>query len=133
MSPGTQFQNIQRDVFLTWAYSTIKNPLDPAAAQQIDRSHNFPVSGQHYFIEAGGQLASVWDFRSNGPTKGNKGATVVAKVTGDIASPTWTAIDWQELSRVSGELADTIFRIDTVGGNPPQDVSIYLSAVVVCD
>ena len=132
LSPGNQFQGIQRDVYLTWAFSTLKDPLDPAVAQQIERSHDFPVSGQHYFIDADGQRAPVFDFRNSGSTKGNKEAIVVAKVTGDTASPAYTAIDWQAMTHVSGNLADEIFLIDTVAGKPPQDVSVYLSAVVVC-
>ena len=47
--------------------------------QLIERSHDFPVSGQHYFIDADGQRAPVFDFRNSGSTKGNKEAIVVAK------------------------------------------------------
>ena len=99
-------------------------------AQQIKRFHDFPVSGQHYFIKDGGQLAPIFDFRSSGSTKGDNEAIVVAKVTGDIGSPVYTAIDWQEMTRMSGDLADEIFLIDTVAGKPPQDVSVYLKVVL---
>ena len=117
--PGHSFREIQGDAYINWAFNTIKNPLDPDLAKLFANRYNILVSGQHYFIEADGHLAPVWDFRSDGSTKGNQKAIVVAKVTGDIASPTNpTALDWQELSRVSGELADTIFRTDTVGGGP---------------
>lgn len=127
--PGPSFKDIQSDAYITWAYNIIKNPLDPALAKLFANRYNVPVSGQHYFIKSDGQLAPVWDFRSDGSTKGNQKAVVVAKVTGDITSPTHpTALDWQELSRVSGELADTIFRTDTIGGDPSPEVSIFRSA-----
>ena len=129
LSPGKQFQGIQRDLYLTWSHIALKDPLDRAVATQIQRFNNFPVSGQHYFTEAG----PVFDFRSSGSTKGNKEAIVVAKVTGDIGPSVYTAIDWQEMTRVSGDLADEIFLIDTVAGKPPQDVSFYLSTMVLRD
>ncbi|KAJ7823699.1 hypothetical protein B0H14DRAFT_3729796 [Mycena olivaceomarginata] len=41
--------------------------------------------------------------------------------TGDILAPTdhATNIDWLQLTAVQGELASGIFRVDTVGGQPP--------------
>ncbi|KAF8260887.1 hypothetical protein EI94DRAFT_1705972 [Lactarius quietus] len=112
--PGPDFKKIQENAFLDWTFSTIKNPFDPDLAQLIAKYFSIQVSGQHYYIEADGKLAPVWDLRSNGPTKGNKDAIVVGKVTRTIPSPGRNTIDWQELTR-------TIFRIDTVAGVPSRE------------
>ena len=91
-----------------------------------------PIAGQHYFINKDEKLAPVWDFRANGLTTGNKDAIVVAEEKGGFPSPQgYPAVDWLELHGASGGLADTIFRVYTVGGAPPASVSIFRSAIVV--
>lgn len=88
------------------------------------------VLGQHYFVgngtnpATGGQAISpVWDFRSNGE-KGNPEAMIVASRVGDIPAPTGPQdIDWLQLKKVSGGLADQVFRVDTKSGQPPKSVS----------
>ncbi|KAJ7690566.1 hypothetical protein B0H16DRAFT_1239094, partial [Mycena metata] len=46
---------------------------------------------------------------------------VISKVVGDIPDPTDPSfdIDWQAIDAVSGGLATQVFRIDTIGGQPP--------------
>lgn len=82
----------------------------------------------HYFVTSptGTGLSPVWDFRSTGAFAGNATAFVIGAKVGDILAPTdpATNIDWLALTNIEGNLASNIFRIDTVGGQPPTSVSI---------
>ena len=127
--PGPQFKDFQGEAYLAWVYNTIKDPLDPGLAKLFAQRYNIPVLGEQYSTEVNGQSAQVWDFRDDGQTKE---AIVVAKVTGEIV-PSDVKLPWQQLTHISGELADTIFRTDTAGGVAPQDVSISRAAMAVRD
>ena len=89
--------------------------------------------GQHYFVAngtnptTGGQaLTPVWDFTS-GVEKGNKNAIIFAAEEGDIPAPTGPDdVDWLQLKKVEGDLADTVYRVDTKGGQPPASVRSYI-------
>ena len=87
--------------------------------------------GRHYYVPdpsanaTSGKLLPKWDFTASGENKGNPDAYVVGKSVGTLASPDdpTTDVTWLELDGVEGELADTIFRYDTVNGQPPSSVS----------
>ena len=86
------------------------------------------ILGQHFFQPnpvTGSGVSPVWDFRSNPRFAGNADAYVLGKVNSSIASPTDATNDvtWLHVENVQGELADVIFRYDTVGGQPPASVS----------
>jgi len=131
--PAPEFSTIEDDAFAIWSKSQSNDPYNKDLSQQLQTQFNIPVSGQHYFINSNG-LAPVWDFRADGPTKGNKDAIVVAKVDATIPSPTGPPnVDWVQLSSVSGKLATKVFRVNTVEGDPPPSVSISRSAMVVRD
>ncbi|KAH9162055.1 hypothetical protein EDB89DRAFT_387572 [Lactarius sanguifluus] len=119
--PGSEFSKIEEDAFAAWTADPCDNPYEQNLAQDFQAKFNVSVSGQHYFIaNPDGSLAPVWDFRADGPTKGNPGAIVVAAEAGDIPSPTGPPnVDWVELTNVSGKLASTVFRVNTVAGDPP--------------
>lgn len=118
------------------AYSD-DDPYDPNLAQQFTDVYGITGVGQHYFIDSAnnigpsGSISPVWDFRG---TKGPQ-ALVVANVTGDLLSPSISppSVDWLELTALSGDLANYILRLYTVGGVPPTEVSIYRSVIVVHD
>ncbi|PSR73992.1 hypothetical protein PHLCEN_2v10223 [Hermanssonia centrifuga] len=81
------------------------------------------VLGQHYFITnpiTGSGLSPKWDFTS-ASEDGKPNAYVVGAKTGDILSPTDSAIniDWLSLSDAKGDLANQVFRVQTRGGQPP--------------
>jgi hypothetical protein len=78
------------------------------------------VKGQHYFVSQNGTLVPVWDLRSScGPN-----AIVFAQKVKDVPSPNGPQnVDWLELKKVSGDLANLIYRVDTVKGQPPSTVS----------
>ncbi|KAJ7789913.1 hypothetical protein B0H14DRAFT_2626610 [Mycena olivaceomarginata] len=66
-------------------------------------------------------LSPKWDFTSS---TGDASAFVVAAKVGDVPAPSDSSIsvDWLSLNRVDGDLATQIFRVDTVGGQPPSSV-----------
>jgi hypothetical protein len=72
---------------------------------------------------SGTGISPKWDFTSE-KFAGNANAFVLGAKTGDILAPTdhATNIDWLQLTAVQGELASGIFRVDTVGGQPPTSV-----------
>jgi hypothetical protein len=94
-------------------------------AQLFKRLWDIPVVGQHYFVDGDNDtLVPVFDFTSSGQTKGNKSAILFGKKIEDVQSPDGSDnIDWLELQKVSGELADNLYRVFTVKGQPPASVS----------
>ncbi|KAJ7124313.1 hypothetical protein C8R44DRAFT_734821 [Mycena epipterygia] len=113
------FSNIQTHAFNIWDKASPKT-----TANSIGRLVDAPtLLGFHYFINSptGTGLSPVWDFRSKGAFAGNATAFVVGAKVGDILAPSdpATNIDWLALTNIEGDLASNIFRIDTVGGQPP--------------
>ncbi|KII95406.1 hypothetical protein PLICRDRAFT_48366 [Plicaturopsis crispa FD-325 SS-3] len=80
------------------------------------------VLGYHYYVTnpiTGSGVSPEWDFTA-GKFAGNPDAFVVGARAGDIPSPDGSAnVDWLSINAVEGDLANEIFRIDTVGGQPP--------------
>jgi len=81
--------------------------------------------GHHYFVNNPTGAAGVspkFDFTSDSE-KGDPNAYVVTAKTGDIPAPQnpTTNVDWLELKAISGQgdLAEYVFRILTLGGQPP--------------
>jgi hypothetical protein len=98
--------------------------LDPAFVQQAKNKYNLNVKGQHYFVEQNGTLVPVWDLRSSA---GDPNAIVFAQKAKDVPSPDRPVdIDWVELKKLSGGLANLVYRVDTVKGQPPSTVSSSL-------
>ncbi|KAI9435983.1 hypothetical protein H4582DRAFT_2079113 [Lactarius indigo] len=120
--PGPEFENIEQDAFIAWAWDPRTNPYDQDLAQEFQAKFKVPVLGQHYFIaNPDKSLAPVWDFRADGATKGNQDAIIVAAVAGDIPPPDGPPnVDWVELTNKSGKLASKVFRVNTIAGDPPQ-------------
>ena len=89
--------------------------------------YNLNVEGQYYFVKQGDKLVPVWDLRSSGENTGNPNAIVFAEKVKNAPAPDGpTNIDWVELKKVSGSLANIIYRVDTVQGQPPATVSSSL-------
>lgn len=91
---------------------------------------NLPASlAQHYFVPnpvTGQGLSPKWDFTSSGRFAGNADAFIVGKGVGNLPSPDDASKDvaWLQVQNVQGKIADTVFRFDTVGGQPPSSVSL---------
>jgi len=88
--------------------------------------HDPLVLGQHYFVSNSTDptaISPVWDFTS-GAEKGNTQAFVLAAEVGDIPAPTGADdVDWLQLKKIEGQLANTVYRVDTKGGQPPASVN----------
>ncbi|KAJ7731928.1 hypothetical protein DFH07DRAFT_991053 [Mycena maculata] len=112
------FANIQTTAFNLWSAA----PASLVASSVGGQVGAPNLLGYHYFvIGPSGSLSPEWDFTSTGTNAGNSSAFVIGAKVGDIASPTApsTDVDWLALNDVEGSLASKIFRIDTVGGQPP--------------
>ena len=84
---------------------------------------NIDVEGQHYFVKQNGTLVPVWDLRSSGEDAGNPNAIVFAEKDKSAPSPDGPEnVDWLELKNLSGGLANIVYRIDSVKGQPPSTV-----------
>jgi len=97
---------------------SLESKLPASVIASIDKLIDHPPFelGVHYFIPAasGTGLSPKWDFASS---QGNPDDYVVAAKVGDLPAPTGTGdVDWLELSGKSGDLANTVFRINTAGG-----------------
>ncbi|KAJ7635064.1 hypothetical protein FB45DRAFT_1002487 [Roridomyces roridus] len=113
-----QFATVQTTAFDKWSASAA-SVADTAIGPQVGAP---TLLGYHYFITGStGALQPKWDFTSTGKNKGNATAFVLGSKVGDIAAPTDTAVnvDWLALVNAGGSLAQKMFRIDTVGGQPP--------------
>jgi hypothetical protein len=126
--PSAEFNSIQNDLFSDWVGFEGNDPNDPNLTQ-ITNNFNISHIGTHYFIGNGnGSIQPVWDLRD---TQGSQ-AVVVAAVIEDLPQ-TPPNVDWLHLDKVSGDLADDILRIFTVGGDPPPTVSILRSVLIMHD
>jgi hypothetical protein len=128
-----EFATIQNDAFNTWNAFPDVNPLNPGMAQNMQNQYNLTVDGQHYFVDQNGTLEAVWDLTSSGPFTGNPGAIVFAHKIQTADSPDGlNNIVWVELKGDSGQLANTIYRINTVQGQPPGSVSSSVDSCLSC-
>ena len=87
------------------------------------------ILGQHYFVTnpvTGTGISPKWDFTSSGKFSGNQDAYFIGAPVGNVPAPSNPAknVAWLHIGHVEGELADEVFRYDTVGGQPPTSVRI---------
>jgi hypothetical protein len=129
-----QFDTIQTDAFNVWNNYQGSDPLSGDFAQTMQSQFNLAVIGQHYFVtNQNGDLEAVWDLTSGSPFNGNPGAIVFAHKIKTAPSPDGSDnILWVELVKDSGELANTIYRIDTVKGQPASSVSSSFDWCLSC-
>ncbi len=100
--------------------------------QLMKDRHNINVEGQHYFVLQNGALVPVWDLRSSGENAGNPNAIVFAQKIHNVPSHDGpNNVDWVELKKLSGSLANLVYLIETVGGQPPGTVSPSLDFMPV--
>jgi len=93
----------------------------------MKNKYNINVEGQHYFVEQAGSLVPVWDLRSSGENTGNPNAIIFAEKVQSAPSPNGPEnVDSVELKKLSGGLANLVYRLDSVKGQPPSTVSSFL-------
>jgi hypothetical protein len=123
-----EFSTIQKDAFHDWEAYPSFDPLEPELVQEMKDHYGITVDGEYYFVGQNGTLVPVWDLRSTGPYAGNPNAIVFAQKVKGTPSPDGPVnIDWVELKKSSGGLANQIYRVDTVQGQPPSNVSSSLN------
>lgn len=122
---GTQeFLNIEFDVFDLWNECPTDDPRDSKIEDILKENLDVEVLGDYYFVQQNGGLVPVFDFTSTGETKGDSNAIFFGAKNEDALSPDGAAnIDWVELKHVSGELANAVYRVFTVLGQPPARVN----------
>jgi len=122
LSDTPAFTTIQNDAFGVW-----DNASPSVTAQDVIKKlgHNLLILGQHYYVPnpnttAGNPAISPkWDFTSASEKRKAEAFVIGAKI-GDLPAPTGKSdVDWVQLKKVEGELADTVYRVDTKGGQPP--------------
>ncbi|EPT02194.1 hypothetical protein FOMPIDRAFT_1059432 [Fomitopsis schrenkii] len=117
------FDTIQNDIYDAWNSASQTESIQDVIASVLAK--NPPRNlGQHYFVTnpvTGQGVSPKWDFTSSGENKGDANAYVIGKGAGNLPSPDDSSKDvaWLKLQNVQGELADTIYRFGTVGGQPP--------------
>jgi len=136
-----EFLSIQEEVFDIWSGCPTQDPSDPGMAQLLKEHWNIDLIIDYYFVQLNGSLVPVFDATSepSSPAKGNPNAILFAKKIEDVASPDGEVdIDWVVLQEVSGELANDVYRIHTVKGQPPAsctpgspDISVKYTAIYV--
>ena len=88
------------------------------------------ILADHYFIPnpAGTGLSPVWDFRATQNYQGKEDAFIVGATVASVAAPVDPAdnISWLRIKEIAGDAADEVYRIDTIGGQPPTSVSLLL-------
>jgi hypothetical protein len=115
-----RFDKITNQTYATWAHtSTAQQALAQAG-------YSGAILGQHYFVtpSPGAAIAPKWDFTSSGATKGNKNAFVIgAKDVGVAGARPTIDVPSLQLHNTSGALATTIYRLESVNGQPPASCS----------
>ncbi|EPQ52251.1 malate dehydrogenase [Gloeophyllum trabeum ATCC 11539] len=119
------FASIQNTAYTAWEHA----PASLTAQEVIAMLSNMPVKvvlGQHYFVPnpiTGSGTSPKWDFTS-AAYAGNPNAFAIGARTGNLASPDGAAnVDWLQLKVVQGNLATSVYRVNTVGGQLPGSCS----------
>ena len=124
----SNFGTIQNDIYYAWNNVAQSESIQDVIASVL--RENPPRNlGQHYFVTnptTGQGVSPKWDFTSSGENKGDADAYVIGKGVGNLPSPDDSGKDvaWLQVQNVQGKLADTVYRFDTVGGQPPASVSL---------
>jgi hypothetical protein len=110
------FSMIQEDAYFVWSHDPDTNPL--AGLPSNSEFGLVRLLGVHDFVISNGTLSPKFDFTQY---TGNSEDFVIAAKTGDILAPSHPDenVDWLELTKVEGGLAQKVFRVDTVAGKPP--------------
>jgi hypothetical protein len=119
-----EFATIQNDAYNDWVACSSFEPLELGLLQDMKDHFGLTLDGIYYFVNQNGNLVPVWDLTSSGPYAGNTNAIVYAQKFKTAPSPSGPAnIDRVELKKLSGGLANVIYRVDTVQGQPPSTVN----------
>jgi hypothetical protein len=134
------FNTIQEPLYDAWVNLTSEITVQEITAIIPALLSPDVILSDHYFVAnpSGSGLSPVWDFRATQRFHGNQNAFILGASTGSVAAPVDPAhnVNWLRLRKVSGDIADEVYRTDTIGGQPPtscthgqtQDISVkYVS------
>src|SRR6266702_2416316 len=121
-----EFSTIQDDAFAIWSSCPGTDPLEKGLAPRFNKFGIKPL-GIHTFVNFNGALSPKFDFTQ---ATGDPNNFVVAAKSGNLPAPSPADVDWLELKKVDGGLADVIFRVFTKAGKPPTTVNISRSATI---
>jgi len=127
-SSPTLFRTIQEPLYEAWVNLTSEVTVQHIAAVIPALISPEVIQCDHYFIPnaAGTGISPVWDFRTNKKFQGKENAIFVGVGAGSVVPPVDPAnnINWLRVGKVAGDIADEVYRIDTIGGQPPTSVSL---------
>ena len=129
-SSPTLFRTIQEPLYEAWVNMSSEITVQQLTAVIPALLSPEVIQSDHYFIPnaAGSGLSPVWDFRTSQRFQGQENAFFVGVGAGSVVPPVDPAnnINWLRVGRVAGDIADEVYRIDTIGGQPPTSVSFFL-------
>ena len=121
------FTTIQEPLYDAWVNLTSEITVQEITAIIPALLSPDVILADHYFVPnpSGSGLSPVWDFRATQRFHGNQNAFILAAGVGSVAAPVDPAhnINWLRVRKVSGDIADEVYRTDTIGGQPPTSVS----------
>ncbi|KAJ7049870.1 hypothetical protein C8F01DRAFT_945551, partial [Mycena amicta] len=133
----SDFATVQTEAFNIWNAPASVHASASSIGARVNAPH---LLGFHYFVPSpsgtAGAINPKFDFSSTGKFKGDATAFIVAAKAGDILAPPPSNptkdVDWLMLNGLAGleVLATQVFRIDTVGGQPPSSCVPGTSAPV---
>jgi hypothetical protein len=128
-SSPTPFGTIQEPLYDAWVILTSEITVQQLTAVIPALLSPEIIQADHYFIPnpAGTGLSLVWDFRTNQKFHGRENVVFVGKGAGSVVPPVDPSnnINWLRVGKVSGDTADEVYRIDTIGRQPPTSVSSF--------
>jgi Protein of unknown function (DUF3455) len=129
----SEFSTIHKDAYNYWKSYWSSDPFESGYSQLLEHNYGITIDGAYYFVEQNGSLVPVWDLTSSGPYAGNPNAIIYAQKVKNVPSPDGPQnVDWVELKKMSGGLANLIYRVDTVQGQPSSTVSSSLDLCLSC-
>ncbi len=123
---NNQSLSIQNVAFTTWSNFGTTDPIGSDLQLKIQLDFQTPGVGQHYFVEQNGALVPVWDLTMTASDAIDFGQVIQSAFSPD--GP--TNIDWREFNQLPGlpgSLANQIYEIDTVQGQPPFGLGVSSS------
>ncbi len=121
-----EFSTIQKDAYYDWDAYWSFDPFESGFVQVLNDHYGIIEDGKYYFVEENGTLVPVWDLTSVGPYAGPDAIVYAQKVKSAPSPDGPENVDWTELKKISGGLANLIYRVDTWQGQPPSTVSSSL-------
>lgn len=131
------FKTIQEPLYEAWTNLSSEITVQQITAIIPTLLSPDVIQADHYFVPnpAGTGLSPVWDFRGTKSFHDNQNAYILGASAKSVVSPADPSdnINWLRIRKVSGDAADEVYRIDTIGGQPPASVTFLFLALAIMD